>query len=129
MLVVTRHRVPVGGGPRFLGEITDALDLLAACAGFVSGRIGRATDDPALWSLTTEWESVGAYRRALSDWDVKLHAVPVLSTALDEPSAYETLVTRGIGGPVLDGHTALAADAGSVSLGEAAAPKVDTDLP
>ncbi|MET0741695.1 MAG: antibiotic biosynthesis monooxygenase [Candidatus Nanopelagicales bacterium] len=129
MLVVTRHHVPAGDGPRFLREITGALDLLAACTGFVSGRVGRSTDDPTLWSLTTEWQSVGAYRRALSDWDVKLHAVPVLSTALDEPSAYETLVTRGMGGPVLDGRTALAADAGSVSLGEAAAPTVDTDLP
>ena len=39
--------------------------------------------------LTTEWESVGAYRRALSAYDVKLTAVPVLSRALDEPSAYE----------------------------------------
>ena len=31
----------------------------------------------------------GAYRRALSAYDVKLDAVPLLSRALDEPSAYE----------------------------------------
>ena len=37
----------------------------------------------------TTWEHVGAYRRALSAYDVKLHAVPLLSRALDEPSAYE----------------------------------------
>ena len=58
-------------------------------AGFVRSRIGRNTDDPELWVLTTEWESVGAYRRALSAYDVKLTAVPVLSRAIDEPSAYE----------------------------------------
>ena len=39
--------------------------------------------------LTTEWEGPGAYRRALSAYDVKLTAVPTLSRALDEPSAYE----------------------------------------
>jgi hypothetical protein len=39
--------------------------------------------------LTTTWEHVGAYRRALSSYDVKLNAVPLLSRALDEPSAYE----------------------------------------
>ena len=34
---------------------------------------------------------MGAYRRALSSYDVKLHAVPTLSRALDEPSAYEVV--------------------------------------
>ena len=48
-------------------------------------------DDPTLWALVTTWEHVGAYRRALSAYDVKLHAVPVLSRALDEPSAYEVV--------------------------------------
>ncbi len=34
---------------------------------------------------------MGAYRRALSTYDVKLAAVPTLSQALDEPSAYEVV--------------------------------------
>ena len=38
-----------------------------------------------------EWENVGAYRRALSAYDVKVGAVPLLSTAIDEPSAYEVV--------------------------------------
>jgi hypothetical protein len=41
--------------------------------------------------LTTRWEHVGAYRRALSAYDVKLNAVPLLSRAVDEPSAYEVV--------------------------------------
>ncbi len=40
--------------------------------------------------LTTRWENVGSYRRALSSYDVKLHAVAVLSRAIEEPSAYES---------------------------------------
>ena len=41
--------------------------------------------------LITEWASVGAYRRALSSYDVKVHATPLLAQSLDEPSAYEPL--------------------------------------
>jgi hypothetical protein len=43
--------------------------------------------------LTTQWVTVGAYRRALSSYDVKTRAVPVMQHALDEPSAYEVLRT------------------------------------
>ena len=39
--------------------------------------------------LQTLWAGPGAYRRALSSYDVKLHAVPVLGRAVDEPGAYE----------------------------------------
>ena len=56
------------------------------------GHVGRNVDDPGLWVLTTEWEGPGAYRRALSSYDVKVTAVPTLSRALDEPSAYEPVV-------------------------------------
>jgi hypothetical protein len=35
---------------------------------------------------------VGAYRRALSSYEVKLAATPVLALGRDEPSAFEVLV-------------------------------------
>jgi hypothetical protein len=89
VLVVNRFRVPVEDGEQFRVELTAARDVLAERAGYVDGRIGRNLDDPTLWVLTTRWENVGAYRRALSSYDVKLQAVPLLSRALDEPSAYE----------------------------------------
>ena len=89
MLVVTRYRVPAAEAADFHVDARAALDVLATRPGWLSGRLGRNADDPELWVLTTEWESVGAYRRALSAYDVKLTAVPVLSRAVDEPSAYE----------------------------------------
>ena len=46
--------------------------------------------------LTTRWDSVGTYRRALSSYDVKLAAVPTLSRALDEPSAYEVVEPNSV---------------------------------
>ena len=41
--------------------------------------------------MVTRWKDVGSYRRALSSYDVKVGAVPLLSRAIDEPSAYESL--------------------------------------
>ena len=35
--------------------------------------------------------ALGSYRRALSSYEVKVGAVPVLGQAVDEPSAYELL--------------------------------------
>ena len=91
MLVVTRFSVPVEEGEEFRAELAAAHEVLATRPGYVDGRIGRNLDDPELWVLTTRWENVGAYRRALSAYDVRLRAVPVLSRAVDEPSAYEVV--------------------------------------
>ena len=91
MLVVNRFRVPLDDGEGFRAELNAAHDVLAQRPGYVDGRIGRNLDDPTLWVLTTRWDNVGAYRRALSSYDVKLQAVPLLSRALDEPSAYEVV--------------------------------------
>ena len=89
MLVVSRFRVPVEDGEAFREEIDAARSVLAERPGYVDGWVGRNLDDPTLWVRTTRWENVGAYRRALSSYDVKLRGVPLLSRAVDEPSAYE----------------------------------------
>ncbi len=90
MLVVNRFRVPETD-ESFRGSLEQAHAVLAAQTGYVDGTLGRNLDEPGLWVLTTRWASVGAYRRALSTYDVKLSAVPILSRALDEPSAYEVV--------------------------------------
>jgi quinol monooxygenase YgiN len=91
VLVVNRFRVPEDEGERFRGHGEAAFSALREQAGFVDGSIGRNLDDPTLWALVTRWENVGAYRRALSSYDVKVRAVPLLSSALDEPSAFEVV--------------------------------------
>lgn len=91
MIVVNRFRVPEDDGERFRADVQRAHEALAERPGYLAGTIGRNVDDPSLWVLSTTWEHVGAYRRALSAYDVKLHAVPTLSRALDEPSAYEVV--------------------------------------
>ncbi|WP_372728801.1 antibiotic biosynthesis monooxygenase family protein [Nocardioides sp.] len=95
MLVVSRFRVDETTVEQFRDGLERARAALAACAGYVEGTVGRNVDDPGLWTLVTRWENVGAYRRALSSYDVKLNAVAVLSRAVDEPSAYEIVEPGG----------------------------------
>lgn len=88
MLVVNRFRE---SDPAFRDALESTLDVLRAQRGFEDGRLGRNVDDPALWVMVTRWSDVGSYRRALSSYDVKVGAVPLLSRAVDEPSAFEDL--------------------------------------
>jgi quinol monooxygenase YgiN len=91
VLVVNRFQVQEDDAAAFAEDVAAAHALLAAKPGYVAGAVGRNLDDPTLWVLQTRWENVGSYRRALSAYDVKLGAVPLLSRAIDEPSAYEVL--------------------------------------
>ena len=100
MLVLNRFIVPPGSQGGFVERAHTALAALAERPGYRSGRLTRALDDPSYWTLVTEWESVGAYRRALGGFDVKVHATPLLSESVDEPSAFETLASAAPGGEV-----------------------------
>lgn len=121
MLVVTRFDVPTEQSADFLPRAQAALAAFAARPGYVRGRIGRAADDPRAWVLTTEWVGVGAYRRSLSSYDVKVDAAPLLSLGRDEPSAFEVLHSDDADG-VSDAPSRRAADAGDVGVGEASGP-------
>lgn len=78
-----------------------ALAALAARPGYLRGTLGRSTDDPAAWVLLTEWENVGSYRRALGNYEVKLHATPLLATARDVPGGFEPLLDAAPGGEIV----------------------------
>jgi hypothetical protein len=89
--------------------LRESVSLLATKEGFVT--------------LELSWDTVGSYRRALSSYDVKVQVVPIMSQALDEPTAFEVLHVRDARGAA-DATGALAADAGTVSLGSASADVV-----
>jgi hypothetical protein len=91
VLVVNRFRVPEESAEEFRVDLEAALAVLAQQKGYGDGRLGRNVDDPTLWTMVTRWRDVGSYRRSLSSYDVKVGAVPLLSKAIDEPSAYEEL--------------------------------------
>lgn len=123
LVVVTRHRVPASSSGEFLKQARHAAELLGGRPGFLDATLARSLDDPDVVMLTTRWRDVGSYRRALSPYDVKVGAVPLLSTALDEPTTYEVLHWRDAV-TVLDREGARAADADEVGLGSASAPVV-----
>lgn len=127
MLAVTRHRVIEADARSFREQAGEAVAVLQAEKGFRSARVARALDDPTLWVITTEWRDVGSYRRALSAYDVRVAAVPLLATALDEPTAFETLLVRDAD-ETSSAPSRRAADADQVGLGEASMPRVATDL-
>ncbi|MGK5742228.1 antibiotic biosynthesis monooxygenase family protein [Micromonospora sp. URMC 103] len=101
MLVTNRFVVDVDVADDFTERAHAALTALAARPGYLRGQLVRALDDPRHWCLVTEWESVGAYRRALGGFEVKVTAVPLLAQSIDEPSAYEALATAAPGGAVV----------------------------
>jgi hypothetical protein len=110
VLVVIRVRPAEPAVPSFLADARAVLALLSERPGWRSGRIGRAVDEPGLWVLSTEWESVGSYRRAMSAHEVRMLAIPLLADALDEPSAYEVLEAAGLGADGLAAASDLAED-------------------
>jgi hypothetical protein len=88
VIVVSRFDATDEG---FQGRATAALDVLSQRRGFVRGRVGRAADDPGQWVLTTEWDSVGSYRRSLSSYEVKVVATTLMAEGRDEASAFEVV--------------------------------------
>lgn len=119
MILVTRHRI-AGPDPAadqvegFLAAAEAAAVVLAERSGCESVEVVRAIDDAATFLVISRWADVGSYRRALSSYEVKVGAVPLLATAADEPSAFEVLVSasaaggvhRRVGDLAPDAHTA-----------------------
>ncbi|ASY11729.1 monoxygenase [Candidatus Planktophila dulcis] len=89
MHAIARFQVQLKDAVDFRAELEAVKAVLAEAAGFKSGTVGQNLDEPTLWVLSTEWENVGSYRRALSSTRAKLEAIPVLARAIDEPGAYE----------------------------------------
>ena len=89
MIAVARFDVPLASASGFRAELEGVRDVLAEATGFIGGEVGQNLDEPTLWVLTTRWENVGSYRRALSSTRAKLEAIPVLARAIDEAGAYE----------------------------------------
>jgi hypothetical protein len=102
VLVVYRFAVTEGETEAFARDAEGALAALASCAGYERGGLGRALDsftdgEDTAWMLWTEWSDVGSYRRALSNFQVKM-ATPLLSRALPEASGFEVLAECEPGG-------------------------------
>ncbi|HEY0637519.1 MAG TPA: antibiotic biosynthesis monooxygenase [Pseudonocardiaceae bacterium] len=123
MLLVCRFAV--GDGPAaaaFRGRVRRAVELLGAQDGCRRAIAGPATEDGGRWVLVAEFDDVAGYRRALSPFPVREHVIPLLSEAeTGAPAVYETLLSS-TDGEVVERSSLIAADAGTIGLGEAAGP-------
>jgi len=109
VIVLSRFRVEADAEAAFRGQAEAAIAVLRRREGLLSLDFGRNLDEPELWTLTTRWADVGSYRRALSGIESKSVVVPMLSLAVDEPSAYENpeLVGENWARGAADGHDLL----------------------
>ena len=87
--MLSRFEVEVDDVAEFVAQAEAAIAVLRRREGLRSLDFGRNLDEPELWTITTRWDDVGSYRRALSGIESKSVVVPLLSRAVDEPTAYE----------------------------------------
>ncbi len=87
-MAMSRFQIPEGELPSFLPQAELAARFFSERPGCLGAELVRNLDDPQLWALVSRWENVGAYRRAFQGMDAKMTLTPVLSRAVDEPSAY-----------------------------------------
>jgi hypothetical protein len=122
VLLVCRYRLAGKDVETFTGRVRRAVELLTVQPGCRRATLARAVDERDEWLLVVEFDSVTAYRRALSPFEVREHVVPLLSEASTEQAAtFEPLLT-GVEGAVTEQSSVIAEDAGTVRLGEAAGP-------
>ena len=87
MLAISRFQVPQQDAT-FAAAAGEVVARFAESSGCRSARLVRNLDDPELWAITSEWDDVGSYRRAFNGTAAKMVFIPLLSRAIDEPSAY-----------------------------------------
>ena len=90
MISISRFRVPDAAAGAFHARADAVVAFWRERPGCEEAQVVRNLDEPDLWAIVTRWENVGSYRRAFNGYDAKLVLVPLLSEALDEPSAYDT---------------------------------------
>ncbi len=73
-------------------EAKQAMNILQARNGFVSGSVFHNADSAQRYLVKTDWLDVGSYRRALGSMEAKVGVWPFLANMQDEPTAFEMLM-------------------------------------
>lgn len=112
MLVICHFAVDPAQAESFRTRAHRALSLLTAQPGCVDGRLGRSPDETTRWVLVLCFDSVVAYRRALSVFEIREQVIPFLSEALTSESGGYEVLAAAAGGAVTDHPSLLAGSAG-----------------
>ncbi len=88
MFAISRFRVSASSAAGFVERARVAVEFFASCTGCLGVDLLQNLDDPELWTIASRWVDVGSYRRSFNGYEAKVVLVPLLSEAIDEPSAY-----------------------------------------
>lgn len=96
MIAISRFRCP---GVAFDELAAPVTQWWSACEGCIGIDVVQNLDEPDLWAIVGRWQSVGAYRRSFNGYEAKMLLTPLLSRAIDEPSAYLPADETGLNVP------------------------------
>ena len=88
VISISRFRVENAAAAQFRADAEVAAAQFAASSGCLGAQLVQNLDEPNLWAIVSHWAQVGDYRRAFNGTPAKLALIPLLSLAIDEPSAY-----------------------------------------
>ncbi|MFM8515757.1 MAG: antibiotic biosynthesis monooxygenase [Actinomycetota bacterium] len=126
--VLVTMRFTVRDRVDFLAQARVCVEVLRTRAGCLGVEVLQSVDSVEQMLITTRWQDMGSYRKAMSAYEVKEKVIPFLSHARDEDSTFETLVRADAKESAMY-DSGLSADAESTSLGSAStprAPRLDT---
>lgn len=89
MIAISRFAVAPEAEAAFRADAEAAVAQFAGSTGSLGAELVRNLDEPGLWAIVSRWQQVGDYRRAFNGTPAKLALIPLLSQAIDEPSAYD----------------------------------------
>ncbi|MBJ7279874.1 MAG: antibiotic biosynthesis monooxygenase [Candidatus Nanopelagicales bacterium] len=89
MFVITRHQP--ANLQDFLKDIKKMVQGLSLEPGFIEILAGRSPDDATTLVVVQKWDSIGNARRAINSGKNRMEVWPVMSSAQDEPTMFETL--------------------------------------
>ena len=78
--VIAQLVVPADARGHFDQGCERMVELCVESPGFLSSELGQSTDSLEDFTLIHRWADVGAYRKFLSRYDIKLEVIPFLST-------------------------------------------------
>ena len=73
-------------------KLSDVITVLQQTSGFQKLMVFHSPDEIERYIVQCEWNEVGSYRRGISSTPAKMTIWPFLSSMLDQPSAFETLL-------------------------------------
>jgi hypothetical protein len=114
--VIAQLVVPADARGHFDQGCERMVELCGESPGFLSSELGQSTDSLEDFTLIHRWADVGAYRKFLGRYDIKLEVIPFLSTFTKDSVTVE-IIRDSQSDRVEGGTSSLAIDAQTFDRG------------